>query len=75
MTKTQFYEAYEKELIDRWSWAQDTDKRNRFMGSVRQTMENGATTWNKNGPTTAAAWKTVGGKGIPTYKTLRNLPQ
>jgi hypothetical protein len=73
MTKQAFMDAYE-EAISTYPWTADEAKRTRFLASVRATLA-GATTWNFNGPSTTAAWQWIGGKGKPTLKALRALPE
>lgn len=72
MTKDAFVNAYKEELVARYSWASDTEKLDRFMLSVKRTLEGGLF-WNKDGDAVNAAWRRIGGKGVPTYKALQAL--
>ena len=73
MTKEDFFRAYEAELLKAYAWATDTDRRHKFMLSVRTTLVSSVATWNFDGPATVAAWRAIGGKGKPTLKALRAL--
>ena len=72
MTKTQFLAAYETALRS-CPWTADGAKLDRFMSSVRATLD-GANTWNHDGDCCTAAWRAIGGKGKPTLRGLRALP-
>ena len=75
MTKERFLTLYRDELNKRYEWAQDEAKLNRFMASVRHTLDTtDAGTWNHEGEAVTAAWRAMGGKGKPTKKALRALP-
>lgn len=73
MTKNDFLRAYEAEVLKAYAWATDTDRRHKFMLSVRATLRGPATTWSFDGPATREAWRAIGGKGKPTLKALRAL--
>lgn len=74
MTKERFITLYRDELTKRYEWAQDAAKLDRFMGSVRHTLNTSdAGTWNHEGEAVTAAWYAMGGKGKPTKKALRAL--
>lgn len=75
MNKQNFYSAYRESLVRAYLWAQDDAKLERFMGSVKGTMEGGAKTWNHDGESVIEAWRSIGGKGKPTLKALRALPE
>ena len=72
-TKVRFVERYETELRQRYPWAADTAKLERFMASVWETLTTERAPWNHDGEAVVAAWKAVGGKGKPTRKMLRSL--
>lgn len=72
-TKKAFMTALENELTSRYTWARDEAKLARFMASVSDTLTGKATSWNKNGDASEAAWRAIGQKGKPTYKALRAL--
>lgn len=74
MTKSAFLTTYRAELLARYPWARDVAKLDRFMASVERTITTLAQPWNKDGTATVAAWRAIGGKGEPTYKALRALP-
>jgi hypothetical protein len=67
-------EAYRKELLHTYEWAQGVLHLFKFMESVRVTLEGRNTTWSHKGECVTAAWHAIGGKGIPTLKALRELP-
>ncbi|MEN3144590.1 hypothetical protein ABDF71_21610 [Ochrobactrum sp. WV_118_8] len=74
MNKEAFLSTYRSELIDRYAWAADTAKLDRFMGSVKATISDASvSTWNHDGEAVTAAWRAIGGKGKPTKKALRAL--
>lgn len=74
MTKTKFIDRLQKELIARYDWAKDEKRLNHFIEGVRATIFDGASRWNNDGDASNAAWRAIGGKGKPTYKALRALP-
>jgi hypothetical protein len=74
MTKVKFLAAYEVELIKTYFWTADEDKLKSFMDSVHHTITDGPATWNHRGDAVVAAWKSIGGKGVPTLKAIRALP-
>jgi hypothetical protein len=73
-TKRHFIAAYANALTRAYPWAQDDEKMSKFLDSVRKTLD-GAGTWHHEGDCVAEAWKEVGGKGKPTLKALRALPE
>jgi hypothetical protein len=73
MTKSSFLSEYRKSA-SALPWASNSDKLERFMESCRATL-NGASTWNHDGESSAAAWRAIGGKGKPTLKALRALAE
>jgi hypothetical protein len=76
MTKTKFMAALRAELINRYEWTKTPGKLGSFMESVKETIAGGmGNIWNKDGEASEAAWKAIGGKGKPTYKALRALPE
>ena len=74
MTRTDFIRQYEQELIMRYTWACDNNKRERFLASVLTTLGTNDKTWNHDGDAVTAAWRALGGKRKPTLKALRALP-
>jgi hypothetical protein len=75
MTKEQFLTAYREQLKATYAWARDdAAKLERFMASVRNTISHGVSTWVHDGEAVTAAWRAIGGKGKPTLKALRALP-
>jgi hypothetical protein len=75
MTRTGFLVALRAELLKRYPWAQDAMRLERFMSGVRDTITGVGNNWCKDGDAADAAWKAIGGKGKPTYKALRALPE
>lgn len=75
MTKTNFIAALRSELIKRYDWTKDATRLERFMDGVKATIDGDHGCWNKDGEASEAAWKAIGGKGKPTYKALRALPE
>ena len=74
-TKTNFIAALRSELIKRYDWTKNEARLNHFMEGVKDTIySRGDSRWNKDGEASEAAWKAIGGKGKPTYKALRALP-
>lgn len=74
-TKENFYAEYRVELVNRYAWAQEAGRLDRFMTSVRTTLETSEAPWNHEGEAVTAVWRKIGGKGKPTRKALRALPQ
>jgi hypothetical protein len=75
MDKAKFETALGAELMARYAWAREPAKLHRFMESVAGTIRGEFWTWNHDGEACAAAWRTIGGKGKPTMKALRALPE
>ncbi len=76
LSKPEFLRVY-REMLEAepgYTWAQDAARLERFMTSVRCTIETQANTWNLDSPVAARAWKAIGGKGKLSYKALRGLP-
>lgn len=67
-----FLEEYRAQLIKTYTWAQDEAKLEKYMASVYGTLT-GANTWHHKGDAVTAAWRAIGGKGVPTLKALRGL--
>ena len=74
MSKSQFLIKYRQKLSDTYFWAKDKVKLDNFMKSVSTTLEGTDSLWDFHGDAVVAAWKEMGGKGKPTLKALRNLP-
>lgn len=76
MTKEAFLAALREQLKMLYGsgWASDEAKLARFMSAVEETIHSPRNIWNMDGPATVAAWRQIGGKGKPTYKALRALP-
>lgn len=74
MTKQDYYEALRSELRENHAWAADDAKLDRYMDAVRETLEEGRSGYQYDGPASTAAWRSLGGKGAPTLKALRALP-
>lgn len=75
MTKKAFLDAM-RAAIERLygsGWANNPAALERFMESVRLTIEGKQWTWNHDGEACTAAWRAIGGKGKPTMKALRAL--
>ena len=75
MDKARFETALGAELMARYDWARDPKRLHRFMESVARTIRGECWTWNHDGEACAAAWRSIGGKGKPTMKALRALPE
>lgn len=73
-TKSEFLVLYQRELIKRFKWAEDADKLARFMGAVRDTLDSATGSWDYGGEASKVVWQALGGKGKPTLKALRALP-
>lgn len=74
MTRNAFLALYRAELVARHPWAQDAAKLDKFMSSCAETINTARATWNHDGDAVTAAWRSIGGKGRPTLKGLRALP-
>jgi len=82
MTKKAFRKAYCEQLLLTCAWTSGNEgikKLEKFMASVRLTIADASsteqqTTWNHQGECVTAAWHAIGGKGVPTLKALRELP-
>jgi hypothetical protein len=76
MTKVEYYDALRCELETRYAWAQDDEATlARYMTVVRESLEESAAPgYQYDGEASKAAWRAVGGKGVPTLKALRALP-
>lgn len=74
MTREKFLRAYRDELKARYPWAADEAKLVRFMTSVAESITGGPKSWNHQGEAVTAAWRSLGGKGTPTLKQLKELP-
>lgn len=75
MTKTKLLNEYRAVLPGMFPWARDEDKLTRFVASAERTIRTSAATWNHDSPAIAAAWRKLGGKGKPTLKAMRALPE
>ncbi len=74
VSKVTFIAAYRKELEARYGWAHDLNRIQTFLHSVSNTLKgDGDNTWNFHGEAVTAAWKRIGGKGVPSLKSLRAL--
>jgi len=73
-TKAEFLAAYQAALMDGYWWARDPERRARFMASVKATLAGPGASWIHGTPTVAAVWRSLGLKGRPTLKALRELP-
>lgn len=73
MTKTQFMQAYAS-FVALYPWAKDPQRLHAFLASCLATLR-GANSWNHDGEACTAAWRSIGGKGKPTLKALRALPE
>lgn len=73
MTKDAFVSEYRAALLANYAWAQDAEKLERFLATVRRTLDTGVAHWNKDGEAVVRAWRAIGGKGKPTYKALYAL--
>ena len=75
-TKSGFVLAIEREIVQRHAWAKDAAKLATFMDAVRNTITTTASghIWHHQGPASDAAWREIGGKGKPSLKALRALP-
>lgn len=73
-TKQQFLCAYRNHIIASYAWASDEAKLNRFLESVEATIKTTQAPWDFHGAAVKKAWHNIGGKGSPTLKALRALP-
>ena len=77
MTQWRFMAEYRGLLISTCPWAQDETKLDRFMSTVRSSIETDVNLWCISGKPKCVtlAWRAIGGKGKPTYTALRALPR
>jgi len=75
MSRTAFLAAYRAQLIALYPWAKDTARLDRFMSAVELTISTARNEWDHDGDAVTAAWHAIGGKGKPTLKALRSLPE
>jgi hypothetical protein len=59
MTKTAFIAAYRAALLNGYPWAQDTARLDRFMASVKATLD-GGNTFNREGEAFRTACHAIG---------------
>lgn len=59
-TKQKFLDAYQEEVRAQYAWAQDPDKLERYMASVRATIYTSTTTWIASGEVLATVFKRLG---------------
>jgi hypothetical protein len=74
MTKQNFMDKYRALCASTYDWAQDAARLDRAMELVRVTLTTDRAPWNHNGECVTLAWRAIGGKGKPTRKALRALP-
>jgi hypothetical protein len=80
LTKTSLLATYRSNLLayhGPTSWVHDPAKLDKFMADVEATVrgpKNLVTFDLRAGSALMAAWRSLGGKGKPTYKALRALP-
>jgi hypothetical protein len=75
MNRTAFLIAYRARLVAFYAWASDTAKLDKFMAACTLTISTARNEWNHDGDAVTAAWHAIGGKGKPTLKALRSLPE
>lgn len=73
-SKEAFMAAYRKALAERFEWARDKDKLDRFMESVRSTLMTDVNSWDWRAGTAATVARRMGLSGKLTLKALRALP-
>ena len=75
MTKTAFIEAYRAALLALYPWAQDPVRLDRFMASVRTTLD-GGNSFSRNGEAFEAACRAIGiAPWKVTLKFLHSMPE
>lgn len=72
-SKAKFLEVLDRE-VEIYPWAFDQERRARFNALARESVETGRNLIAIDGPAVVKAWQAIGGKGRPTYKALRALP-
>lgn len=72
MNRPAFLEAYRAALVALYPWASTPWRLARFMRSVVETLD-GANSWHHKSDAAKAAWRAIGGRGVPTLKALRAL--
>lgn len=73
-TKAEFLAAYRAALLDDYAWARSEDGLSRFMAAVEKTLAGPGAYWTHGTPMVAKVWRSLGLKGRPTLKALRELP-
>ncbi len=73
ITKNVFIEALMPAIMA-YPWSSDAVKVATFTAKLRETMNTGRNLVAIDGPAFVNAWRAIGGKGKPTYKGLRALP-
>lgn len=82
-TRQKFLTELRAAILERYSgpdktgldgWANNPDKLDAFLSVTLRTIEGEKNLVNLKGEAMTAAWRAVGGKGKPTYKGLRALP-
>lgn len=76
MTKAEFLAEYRRTLVRTYSWPNDyPEKLETFITQTAATIRgNVALVGLVNSPAVIETWQTLGGKGRPTLKALRALP-
>lgn len=76
MNKKAYFAELEKGLAA-YPWAQDPAKLERYMKVARECLEpeGSGISFEIKGVAAMAAWRAIGGKGKPSYKALRALPE
>lgn len=74
LTKQTFLDRYSDKLLSTHPWTKEEGRLDRFMASVRATL-NGAALWNHDSDAARAVWRASGPKGVRySLKALRSLP-
>lgn len=74
MTKTKFLEALKAEVLKRYDWANDDARLVGFLDKTELTLNGDRNLVMIDGDSFVAAWRSIGGKGKPTFKALRAMP-
>ena len=74
MTKAGFLAAYRAALLEAYPWAKDAERLEKFMDAARADLAGAAACVDWTGAAVLQVWRAIGGKGRPTRKALRALP-
>ena len=76
MNRRDFITAARRELTERYEWARDEARLQRFIDALESTCGHGSRFVNiADSPALQAAWNSIGGAGKISYRKLWELEQ